>query len=280
MPDSEWVQRIATEIKTELSRAESCWWRSLYGSGHYSADFDEPMAKSAMKSSWLSLITLIEACRHGFLLNHARELFEQVLEAPLSTEMGPEEPLLTWQWEARRLLDVVETFWEEGESGSVARSEVASLLRNSQRLIVDRAVFGWRPVDEADVHRRLEGILRSTFPTLLHKPPIAKSIKGFQPDTGIPSVGVLVEYKFLKAKSDAKRIVDEILADLSGYKSPGYGHLVICIYETIRAYSEDEWIRLIEEANPELGVDLVLLCGAEVTSQDVTLRDSAGEKGL
>src|ERR1700730_7572613 len=77
------------------------------------------------------------------------------------------------------------------------RKDLIEILRATQYSIIDKHCFQNPPANEADVHARIEAVLRCVFPDLLHKPPISKQIKNFQPDTGLPAINTLIEYKFL-----------------------------------------------------------------------------------
>lgn len=70
---------------------------------------------------------------------------------------------------------------------------------------------------------------------------MSKPIKNFEPDTGLPSLKTLIEYKFISDKNDAKRVSDEIFADISGYASRDWDSLLFVIYETHRVIEEKKW---------------------------------------
>lgn len=107
------------------------------------------------------------------------------------------------------------------------------------------------PSNEAELHKRVEVILRCVYPDLKHKPAISKPIKSFEPDTGIPSIKTLIEYKYVASQSDVKRVSDEILADTQGYRSRDWNTFIYLIYETSRFQAERKWgLHLAECGNP------------------------------
>src|SRR5262249_51668965 len=99
------------------------------------------------------------------------------------------------------------------------------------------------------------------FHDLKRKPALTKPIKNFEPDTGIPSTKTLIEYKFVTTKAEAKRVVDEILTDTSGYRSPQWRSLLFVIYETQRVLPEEEWLELLKECELEENHDVIVLSG-------------------
>jgi REase_DpnII-MboI len=121
------------------------------------------------------------------------------------------------------------------------------------------------PGNEDDVHVRVEAVLRCVFPDLRRKPPVAKQIKNFHPDTGIPSIGTLIEYKFMRDDAEAKRITDEILADTRGYDSKEWKNFVYVIYETQRIRPESQWRQLLRESGVTTNTEVIVISGEQPT---------------
>jgi len=143
----------------------------------------------------------------------------------------------------------------------VVSKAVVDVLRGTQYAITDRNCFAEPPASEADVHHRVEAVLKCIFPDLRHTPPVAKSVKNFKPDTGLPSMRTLVEYKFIQEKADIDRVADEILADTRGYKSRDWDCFIFLIYETRRLKSEREWNDLLRECGTALNTQAIVICG-------------------
>src|SRR5208283_35899 len=128
------------------------------------------------------------------------------------------EEYLAWGAMLYQYLTALETTLGAPKLGVVTK-DVVQILRETEYSITDRNCFPDAPASEGEVHARIEAVLRCVFPDLIHKPQIAKQIKQFQPDTGLPSIRTLIEYKFMANHSEARRIADEILADTRGYLS-------------------------------------------------------------
>ena len=131
------------------------------------------------------------------------------------------------------------------EPSRTITKDLQAILRAMAYSISDRNAFGEAPRNEEEVHYRIEAVLRCVFPDLLHKPRITKQLKHFEPDTGIPSIQTLVEYKFVSDEDDCKRVADEILADTRGYISPEWKGLIFVIYETRPLRSEVVWRQML-----------------------------------
>ena len=149
-------------------------------------------------------------------------------------------------------------------------SEVASIIEASLYSITDRKIFESPPCGEKEVHDRIEAVLKCVFPDLKHKPSISKPIKNFIPDTGLPSVKTLIEYKFISNNTDAKRVSDEVLADTRGYFSKEWDKFIYVIYETVRIKPESEWNNLLLECNVPDNTKIIVLCGEQSEGSGMT----------
>lgn len=172
------------------------------------------------------------------------------------------EPYLVWAARLYQYLRALETTLGEPK-GTTVTKDVIQILRATQYSITDRNCFQNPPANENDVHVRVEAVLRCVFPDLRHKPPIAKPIKNFQPDTGLPSIGTLIEYKFIADPGEEKRIADEILADTRGYSSKEWKNFIYVIYETKRIKPENQWSQLLRESGVESNTEVIVISGEE-----------------
>ncbi|MCX5733260.1 MAG: hypothetical protein NTW68_02895 [candidate division NC10 bacterium] len=139
--------------------------------------------------------------------------------------------------------------------------DLLDIIRNVHYVITDKAVFPEVPQNEKEVHSRIEAILKCVFPDLKHKPSLSKQIKNFEPDTGIPSLRTLIEYKFLSRKADVGVIADQLLADTRGYTSKDWERFLYVVYETNRFKTESDWNQLMRESGVPLNATVVVLSG-------------------
>ncbi|MBU2009222.1 MAG: hypothetical protein KJ624_05215 [Chloroflexi bacterium] len=160
----------------------------------------------------------------------------------------------------RKFLGAVEQFFPQKEPTIISK-DLLQIIRDINYTITDKELFRGVPQTERDVHIRIEGILKCVFPDLKHKPALTKQIKNFEPDTGIPSIQTLIEYKFLSSAKDVPAIVEEILADTRGYASKEWGRLIYVIYETNRFWTEKAWIQMLRESGVPENTTIVVLSG-------------------
>lgn len=131
----------------------------------------------------------------------------------------------------------------------------------TQYSITDTKCFQSAPSREEEVHVRVEAVLRCVFSDVRTKPPIAKPIKNFVPDTGIPSLSTLIEYKFISTNEEAKRVAEEVLADTRGYVSRDWNKFIYVMYETRRIRSEREWNDLLKSCGAAENTKAMVISG-------------------
>lgn len=166
-----------------------------------------------------------------------------------------------WTGRVRLIADAIASSFGLSKTSQSEVQDLKAVLKRAVYAICDTALFAKVPASEADVHVRLEAILKCLYPDLKSKPALTKPIKNFQPDTGLPSAKTLLEYKYISSTADAKRVADEILADASGYRSRDWTSLLFVIYETRRVKPEEEWQNLLRDCQLYEGFDAVVLSG-------------------
>jgi hypothetical protein len=233
----------------------------------------ETKAYSAFDAAFVAPVpseydTIGNAAVEVFGLNELKRLVIRDFEAASSepngfakSEQGPDgefHPL--WMGRFRQYLKALETVGG-AELGRSVTKDLTEILRATEYPITDKDLFGAVPQSEDDVHRRIEGVLRCVFPDLKRKPQLTKPIKNFEPDTGLPSIQTLIEYKFLGAKVALGGIADQILADTRGYNSRDWTTFVYVIYETNRFRPESEWNLLLRDCGVASSASVIVLSG-------------------
>jgi hypothetical protein len=219
-------------------------------------------AKWYLHLAYTQLITLCENLGLPLLREEvATTLRDALADGLLSTmEMPSGDPYLKWSGPCRRFRIALHTVFLT-ESSQTVTKDLETILRGCTYSITDARAFGSAPADEEAVHLRIEAILRCVFPDLLHKPALTKPIKNFQPDTGIPSIGTLIEYKFVRNATQIPVIADEILADTRGYNSKDWKYFLYVIYETERFRTEFQWRQLLRECGVAENASAIVLTG-------------------
>lgn len=230
-----------------------------------------------IEKCFLKLLTIVEAMGlselHKMILSHylAEKDSKEGFLKQAKTPDG--EPYSVNASRLRQFLGAIEQFFPNKEPTMISK-DLLQIIRDIHYTITDKALFKEVPQNEKDVHTRIEGILKCVFPDLKHKPMLTKQIKNFEPDTGIPSIETLIEYKFLSSAKDVAVIADQVLADTRGYASKEWNRFIYVIYETNRFRREKEWIQLLRQSGVPENTTIVVLSG-----EPSVKRGRKGKKG-
>jgi hypothetical protein len=226
------------------------------------ADVDQQdVAEHLLESAYLHLLVLTEALNLSALRKRIAADYKKSRSKLLSLAHHEGEFFFAASNEILRYVHALEAAFGISSARHVER-DLHSILRNMEYAISDAKVFGGPPRNEGELHRRVEAILRCFFPgEVLTKPPIGKSIKNFEADTGIPSLETLIEYKFIARQPEVPRVAEQILADTRGYKSRNWSHFIFLVYEVQRFKPEAEWNRLLSECESAAGTTVIVIRG-------------------
>lgn len=260
------LQQVAAALDTIaecLSLAGTAFDRSFQGD-----PYGEWNAEWHLQIAYTQLLTLVEAQELPQLrADIARDLEAAHAEGLLTVDCEPDGvPDIRWAGPPRRYVEALRATYVHEPSRTVTK-DVESILRAATYPLSDPYLFDSPPPDEPTVHRRLEGILRCVFPDLIHEPHLTKPIKHFKPDTGLPSISTLIEYKYLSSPAQVSAIADEVLADTRGYSSRDWTSFIYVIYETARIRPESEWRQLLRACDIDSSTTIVVLSGEGVYDQ-------------
>jgi len=242
-------------------------------------EWDNP--RWGIEKCYLQLLGLVEAMglQEFYKMVYSEYLNEKALKGGFSragaTPDGEPYPVVIST--IAQFLAAIEQFFPNKET-TVVSKDLLQILRDIHYTITDRALFQKVPQNENEVHIRIEGILKCVFPDLKHKPALNKPIKNFEPDTGIPSIKTLIEYKFLSNAESVATIADEVLADTRGYYAKDWSQFIYVIYETNRFKPEREWNQLLRESGVPENTKIVVLSGEPAKDVKKKARLSSGKK--
>jgi len=277
-PDSE----ILSAIRESVGRAASAY-------GDYMRHFQNPKASEYsdeqkdnvawfLNSAFLNLRLFLEVKAVPHMLLTVAADHSSAEEDFMKAQRDPwgEEPSSFWANRLQQYLRAMDVTFGATAISTVTR-DLVGILRNAQYSLTDK-VFPAPPKDEREVHARMEAILRCVFQDLRHEPTIGKPIKNFKPDTGLPSIKMLIEYKFVATPQDVAPVSDQVLADTRAYVDKDWDHFVLVVYETRRLRSERVWNDHLRSCDIGDNTQIVVLCGEEPVG-GVEKIDSASREG-
>jgi len=225
-------------------------------------DIPEMQTEYYLESAFIQTLVLLDRLNLSRTYDKFGEFFSKAKnEGLLKTKYGVDESYLVWSSKIYTYLIAIGNSYNINPFSRRISGDVISILRSTLYSITDKNIFSSSPSNENQVHERIEAVLKCVFPDLKHKPAITKSIKNFIPDTGLPSVRTLIEYKFVTSKDDAKRISEEVLADTRGYFSRDWENFIYIIYETSRIKQEVEWDNMLRECGVPENTKIIVLSG-------------------
>lgn len=252
------IQIAIQNLRTQLKKASSQFYEWMMSD----EDWVEPTW--LIESCFLQLLTVTEALELSEFRKMVCDEYVKVKSSKDGFTMSgvdPDgDPYSTVISRLRCYTLAMENLFPNLEETTVTK-DFLQIIRDIHYVITDTAVFQKVPENENDVHIRIEAVLKCVFPDLKHKPVLTKQIKNFEPDTGIPSIQTLVEYKYLSRKSDIGPIADQLLADTRGYISKDWSRFLYVIYETNRFRTEKDWNIFLKESGVTSNTTVVVLGG-------------------
>ncbi len=259
--NDEKLRKALEGIRASLASAESYMWPTLDGIPPGVDLSAELVAASLINGAFLGTLTLCERLGLPMALARVEALYTEAQgDKMLKSEMGPEDRYLIYPHKLYQELGALSAAWGL-EDESVVSRDLIQILRGCAYSITDPQAFGALPSSEDDVHKRIEAVLRCVFPDLKRKPTLSKPLKNFEPDTGIPILRTLIEYKFIKDASAVAVVSDQILADTRGYTSADWDRFVYVVYETARFQPEEKWAAHLRQSGVGTASTVVVLSG-------------------
>lgn len=276
LKDDEHLASALARVRDSLAEASAAFDDSLYGTGRYDDDDTKAMAEHFLEKAFTQLFIVLDRLNLGRTYARLEAIYERAAGSLLASSVHDGDPYLDWPPVIHRFVDGLSAGANIVIPTEVTR-DIGSIIRRSAYSITDLAAFGSQPKNEADVHNRIEAVLKCIFRDLITKPTLTKPLKNFIPDTGIPSLRTLIEYKFVTSKQAAKVVADQVLADTRGYISSDWDHFIYVIYETERVYDETKWTEHLRKSGVGNEVAVIVISGEPAPKEESPQRRSRGQ---
>lgn len=113
------------------------------------------------------------------------------------------------------------------------------MLRDTPNLVHRRPQA---PANEHELQQIMHDYLDACFPDFVHRPRIHGTLKNFEPDCGIRSVGAAIEFKFVRTRDQVATAFSGIVEDAAGYKgSKDWTRFYSVIYQAEPFTSESKF---------------------------------------
>jgi len=150
-------------------------------------DIPEIQAEYHLESAFIQTLVLLDRLNLSRTYDKFNEIYAKAKnKGILKTALGDDERYLVWSSEIYTYLTAIGNSYNINPFSTKFCSDLINILRSTLYSITDKNIFSSSPLNEDDVHKRIEGVLKCVFPDLKNKPVITKAIKNFIPDTGLP----------------------------------------------------------------------------------------------
>lgn len=253
------------QIDELLKAADDVFDENRYR-GREDYDIPEMLIDYNIERAFINTLVLLDKLNLSRTYEKVYDVFNKAREKGFrASQQGVDEPYLQWSAELYGYLQAIGNSYNIYPFSNLITKDIISILRATLYSITDKRIFDKLPASESEVHSRIEAVLKCVFPDLKHKPSINKPIKNFEPDTGLPSVRTLIEYKFISDQNDAKRVSDEVLADTRGYFSHDWERFIYVIYEEARVKPESKWVQMLKDCGVSSNTHIIVLQGEPIS---------------
>lgn len=177
----------------ELSTREA----DRYCDEYYASQEDSDFANFShyVERAFTELLVLLDRLNLTAIYQRVMGEFETAQKDGFAKTIHFEDMIFPkWTDRIRLFTDAVAASYGLAKTAQSAVNDLKKVLERAAYVICNTDIFARVPQNEADVHDRLEAILKCHYPDLKRKPRLNKPIKSFEPDTGIISAKTLLEY--------------------------------------------------------------------------------------
>lgn len=124
----------------------------------------------SIEQAFLSLLVLSESLDLLYIHQELNALYQKAKKNINDSAMGYEDPYLVWAERVREYLNAVKVAFNISTEDKTITKDLESIIKSSLYSITDKTLFKESPQNEAEVHARIEAVLKCVFPSLKHKP--------------------------------------------------------------------------------------------------------------
>lgn len=188
---------------------------------------DKEYVSYLLRIAYLTIQCFLE--KHGFNLiaEHLKEKWRSSEKDLFSSYMS--------DYVDQPMLRVADNFWEViasvknvvSASATTGYHKIDVRITNILEAIPGSAhLLKYSIQNEMDIDRFAESLLLPLYPDLNSSPSLTLADSYRQPDSALPSIKTLVEYKLITTKEARSKVVDEMQADIRNYYQSPWEHLV------------------------------------------------------
>lgn len=224
------ARRAVGELEKLLRPAKRALWqveREVFGDPGFGDDegfYEYPRyaMESHLEDLYESLLIVLEAAEMPQTRRDLIGAWRRFKDAPEGLKRTVDDddfqncssPALSY---AERVVSALRMTVSEEVSNeqSLTLARLEAILEDTPGLVHRR---GREPSREMDLQEVMHDYLSVCFPDFRKNPPIGGTLKNFEPDCGIASVGAAIEFKLAHNKEQAINSFSGVVEDVGGYK--------------------------------------------------------------
>lgn len=245
-------------IQNAIIHANDEWENSFY----YNSG-GEDFVKSYCQQAYLSLLTFADKNNliglRDYLIKEWKKYEKDLLDTIYSE--SADSPFLKVTSELLYpVLVSLGDIYEQKDFEINTDTDSFSISRMIELLPHTATKLEYQVLEESSLDDLVEAFLTPIYPDLNSNPALTLPEGYRQPDSAIPSLDLLLEYKFLKNKGELRRMIDEIQADIRNYAQDNWKYFYIIIGMD-KAYITKEKIErtLLKEPSSFKKIRVILL---------------------
>lgn len=215
------------KIQSAIIKANDEWEHS-----YHSEEVQEEYVQSYCQEAYLTMLAFIDKHNLIGLREYATKEWEKYKDNLLNSYYSDvaDMPFLavTGNFLYPMLVALFNAYgiyksFEPTEKGSFKLKQALELLPHTALKL------NYKITDEASIDKLIEAFLTPIYPDLNSNPSLSLAEGYRQPDSSIPSLKLLLEYKYIKNKTEIRKIIDEAQADIRNYAQSPWEYLYFVI---------------------------------------------------
>lgn len=218
-------------VKRSVSKASNEWeGRFVYGVTGDNVDGDREYVEYLLRIAYLTLLSFLDKNNFKHISEYLTARWKlhegNLLDSYMSEHI--DEPLLKVTGTLWEVIYGLENILPKKDS-KYLKTEGISLTSILESIPLTVHRLNLRFNQEGDLDALAEGLLLPLYPDLNPNPSLTLPESYRMPDSAIPSLNILLEYKFITKKADVRKVIDEMQADIRNYAQEPWKHLLFVV---------------------------------------------------
>ena len=236
-----------TKLQAIIIKANDEW----EGITHDEGDFKREYLEDYCKEAYLTLLTILDKHQliglRDYCLTEWKKYEKDLIKSAYSDVADMGYLAITGDF-LYPVMSAIANVYGSSQLSIIGENKKFPLEQAIELLAHSALKLNFKVIDEASLDKLIEAFLTPIFPDLNSNPSLTLAESYRQPDSSIPSLKLLLEYKFIKNRTEIRKVIDEAQADIRNYAKSPWECLYIIIGMTEAFITKDKIeMSLLEE---------------------------------